>query len=171
MKAIGAKTARDFRDDRARPQHFKPRFFLRLVAVAAERFAALDRVGDVLGHVAQLSEFRSVASAGAMRLDQPSRHQPEEVEAPLFFVGRLMEGPLLEQSSPAPDRARWRARRVGLEAQQLGPAELLASRLMALGIRFPFKRFAVKLLGLFKDYGPNLSGISRPAGEAGSRYD
>ena len=72
----------------------KPRFFLRLVAVAAERIAALDRVGDVLGHVAQFSEFRSVASAGAMRLDQPSRHQAEEVEAPLFFVGRLMEGPL-----------------------------------------------------------------------------
>jgi len=30
-----------------------------------------------------------------MRLDQPSRHQAEEVEAPLFFVRRLMRGPLL----------------------------------------------------------------------------
>ena len=90
MRTIGAKTARDFRAKQLGQQHLKPRFFLRLVAVAPERFAALDRVGDVLGHVAQFGEFRPVASAGDMRLDQPSRDQAEEVEAPLFFVRRLM---------------------------------------------------------------------------------
>ena len=96
MRTIGAKTARDLRDDSsAASEHLKPRLFLRLVAVAAERFAALDRVGDVLGHVAQFGEFRSVASAGDMRVDQPGRDQAEEVEAPLFFVRRLMGGPLL----------------------------------------------------------------------------
>ena len=95
MRTIGAKTAQDLRAKQLFQQRLKPRLFLRLVAVAAERFAALDRVGDVLGHVAHFGEFRPVASAGDMRLDQPGRDQPEEVEAPLFFVRRLMGGPLL----------------------------------------------------------------------------
>src|SRR5208282_2360350 len=64
-------------------------------AVAAEGFAALDRVGDVLGHVAQFGEFREVASAGDMRVDEPGRHQPEAVSAARLFVRRLMGGPLL----------------------------------------------------------------------------
>ena len=53
MRAIGAKKAQELRAKQHFQQRAKPFFFIRLVAVAAERFAALDRVGDVLGHVAQ----------------------------------------------------------------------------------------------------------------------
>src|SRR5208282_446014 len=90
-------TAQDLRAKQLFQQRLKPRLFLRLVAVAPERFAALDRVGDVLGHVAHFGEFRPVASAGDMRLDEPGRDQAEQVKAPLFFVRRLMCGPLLSK--------------------------------------------------------------------------
>ena len=155
LLGIGAHHEGDRREDRAgfqgrssaSSEHLKPRFFLRLVAVAAERFAALDRVGDVLGHVAQFSEFRPVASAGDMRLDQPGRHQAEEVEAPLFFVRRLMERPAPEQSPPRLIEGGVALGELGLKRCNLG-LESRRVRLMALRIRFPFKRFAVKLLRL-----------------------
>ncbi len=95
MRAIGAKTARDLRPKQLFQQRLEPRLLLRLVAVAAEGFAALDRVGDVLGHVAHFGECRPVASAGDMRVDEPGRDQAKEVEAPLFVMRRLMGGPLL----------------------------------------------------------------------------
>ncbi len=95
MRTIGAKKAHELRAKQHFQQRAKSFFFIRLVAVAAERFATLDRVGDVLGHVAQLGEFRQTASAGDMRVDEPSRHQPEAVYAARFFVRRLMGGSLL----------------------------------------------------------------------------
>ncbi|MGA8584772.1 MAG: hypothetical protein WB715_13210 [Roseiarcus sp.] len=81
-----------------------------------------------------------------MRLDQPSRHQTEEVEAPLFFVSRLMEGPLpsnrrlrlIERAGPLGE--------LGLKCSNLG-LESRCTRLIALRIRFPF---SVKLLALIK---------------------
>ena len=92
LLGIGAHHEGDRREDRAgfkgeasaSSSACEPRFFLRLVAVAAERFAALDRVGDVLGHVAQFGECRPVASAGDMRIDEPGRHQPEDGCRPHF---------------------------------------------------------------------------------------
>ena len=79
MRATGAKTARDLGSKQLVQQGAKPCFFLRLVAIAAERFATLDRVGDGLGHVAQFGEFRKVASAGDMRVNEPGGHEPEAV--------------------------------------------------------------------------------------------
>ena len=66
MRTNGAKTSDRISGTIERGyEHLEPRLLLRLVAVAAKGLAALDRVGDVLGHVAQFGEFRPDCSVGA----------------------------------------------------------------------------------------------------------
>jgi len=76
---IGAHLQDDRREDHAGStakqlfqQRLKPRLFLRLVLVAAERFAALNRIGDVLA-MSRISANAGRRFGGDMRVDEPGR--------------------------------------------------------------------------------------------------
>ena len=82
-----------------------------------------------------------------MRLDEPGRDQAEEVEAPLFFVRRLMGGPLLSKRRLRLIEGGVALGELGLKRGYLG-LESRRARLMALRLCLPFKRFVVKVVRL-----------------------
>jgi hypothetical protein len=92
MMQVGAKTAPELFLGQGVQKRPEPLLFLWLVAVAVKDFAALDGVGDVLGHIAHFGEFRPVGSTGDMGVDKPGRDQPKEVESMFFGVRGIMRG-------------------------------------------------------------------------------
>ncbi len=149
MREIGAKTVQGLRAKQLFQQRAKPRFFVRLVAVASEEFAALDRVGDVLGHVAHFGEGGPVAPAGNVRVDEPGRDQAEEVEAPLFVVCRLMDGPLSSNRRLSLSERSVTLGELSLERGVLSPQSFRVS-LEAQRLFLPAKRFTMELFRFSK---------------------
>jgi len=118
--------------------------FLGLVTIAPEDFAALDGVGDVLGHVAHFGERRPFGATGDMRVDEPGGDQPEEVEPLLFIAGGLVSGPFLSKRLLRLSERRVAFGQRGLKSGQLR-LQGRGMRLEAQRLLFPTKRFAVEL--------------------------
>ena len=89
-----------------------------------------------------------------MRLDEPGRDQPEEVEAPLFFVRRLMRGPLLSKRRVSPSEGGVALGELGLKRSYLAAS---ASKRMRLFL--PVEALRREIAPPFRGCGPNLSGM------------
>ena len=84
------------------------------------------------------------------------------------FVRRLMGGPLLSNRRLSLIEGGGALGELGLKRGVLSP-QSFRIRLEAQRLFLPAKRFAVELLALFQDCGPNLSGSAQPAPSSWSR--